>query len=708
MRLHERSQMKTSRTAEVLPENVNSVQALTRKTVRFSPRLFKHRELFNDLGEAQKMDLEELNNLLNSIHFVGESLYALMRHPRYEEDILVKAYPEPSLDGTLSCRWADEHLPSSLPGKNDLIYLVIDYGRAIALVQASLIKINSDSFSVQLPETSHVITQRHGKRHATTDVAVDLSQGGLKAGGEMVDFCPEGFRVRVKHDLSCSLDCLGLVGPVNIHLRREKTILFSGPCRCIREEAGSGEKDLVFTLAGKRHIRSENKQNRNPRKRLVPSPTLIFEHPFLKKKIQRDVTDLSTSGFCVYEESDEGVLMKDLIIPEMLIDFAGGLKLKCVAKVVYRSEETGKGIRCGLSILDMGISDYSCLTNILSKAIEPYAHTSSMVDMDDLWEFFFKTGFIYSKKYRSIHSHREKFKETYRKLYENNPDIAMHFTFQKHGRIHGHMSMVRAYEKSWMIHHHAAMTMLDKRAGFMVLKQIMHCMNNMYRFPSANMEHVMCYFRPESKFPDRVFGGFNRELNDPKRCSMDSFSYFIYPTLSVGVDLPGGWSLGPCSKANLWEVNRFYMRRSGGLLLDIIQPRHETKPNETVEQAYSRLGLMRKWKSYALNFHGELKAVLIVEQSDMGLNLSGLLNSIKILVVDGENLPWDILSAAIHHLTGVYQTEKIPILIYPYEYIETHNLSYEIKKYMLWIYDARFVPRFMEYLEEKFRIQYWK
>ena len=704
----ERFQMKTSRTAEVLPENVNSVRTLTRKKVKFSPRLFKHRELFNDLEDAQKMDLEDLNNLLNSIHFVGESINALLYHPRYDENILVKAYPGPSLDGTLTCRWADEHLPSSLPEKGDLIYLVIDYGRPIALVPASLIKMSSELFSVQLPETSHIVTQRRGKRHVATDVAVDLIQGGFKAWGKMVDFCPDGFRVRVNQDPSCSLDCLGLDGPVDIHLHREETVLFSGSCKCIRQEAGSKGKDFVFTLAKKKPFRSKKKRNRNPRKGLVPSPTLIFEHPFLKKKIQREIADLSTSGFCVYEEPDDGALMKGLVIPEMLIDFAGGLKLKCAAKVVYRSEEKGKGIRCGLSILDMGISEYGCLTNIMSKTIEPHAHTCSVVDMDDLWEFFFNTGFIYSQKYRSIHAHREKFKETYKKLYQENPDIALHFTYQKNGRIHGHMSMVRAYEKSWMIHHHAAMIMINKQAGFMVLKQIMHCMNNMHRFPSANMEHVMCYFRPESKFPDQVFGGFYRELNDPKRCSMDLFSYFIYPTLSVGVDLPRGWSLGPCSKANLWELNRFYMRRSGGLWLDIMHPRHDTKPDETVEKLYSRFGLMRKWKSYALNFHGELKAVLIVEQSDLGLNLSGLLNSIKILVTDEKSLPWDILSAAIHHLTGAYQTEKIPILIYPHDYIETHNLSYEIKKYMLWIYDARFVPRFMEYLEEKFRIHYWK
>jgi hypothetical protein len=687
---------------------MNSAQALLQKKARSTPRLFKHNEVFHSLGDAKKMDLPDLNNLLNSIHFVGESIYALLEHPRYEENILVKAYPEPSLDGTLNCRWADEYLPNILPEKSDLLNLVIDYGRPVALVPASLIKMSGDSFSVQLPETSHVITQRQVKRKVTTDVTVDMIQGGFMARGEMVDFCPDGFRVRVNHDSSCSLDCLGLMGPVNIQLHREDTVLFTGSCRSVREEVSLKGKEVVFAPVKKKPARLKKKRIRNPRKRLVPSPTLIFEHPLLKKKIQRDVADLSTSGFCLYEEPEDSVLMRGLVIPDVLIDFAGGMQLKCRAKVVYRSIEKKKGIRCGLSILDMGINDFRCLTDILSKAIEPHAHTCGVVDMDDLWEFFFNTGFIYSQKYRSIHAHRKKFKETYKKLYQENPDIALHFTYQKNGRIHGHMSMVRAYEKSWMIHHHAAMTMLDKRAGFMVLKQIMHCMNNMHRFPSANMEHVMCYFRPESKFPDRVFGGFNRELDDPKRCSMDLFSYFIYPTLSVGVDLPGGWSLGPCSNANLWELNRFYMHRSGGLWLDIMHPRKETNPDETVEKVYSRHGLIRKWKSYALNFHGDLKAVLIVEQSDLGLNLSGLLNSIKIIVTDEENLPWEILSAAIHHLTGVYKAEKVPILIYPHDYLEIQQVSQETKKYMLWIYDARFVPRFMEYLEEKFKIQYWK
>ena len=590
----------------------------------------------------------------------------------------------------------------------ELLNLIINEGQFVVIVPVAPDSMSPDSFSFHLPEAGYIVNLRKMRRYTCHDVVVELRQGDLQIEGEMVDYNPEGFRIRVNSNSNALLDRSNPSVPISILVRQENKVIFSCSGLCIRSEMDLTGTDVVLIRAQKRHRRSPKRQIRNPRKQLVPSPTLIFEHPFSKKNIRLDISDLSTSGFCVHEEPDDMFLVTEMILPEVLIDFTGGLKLKCSAKVVYCSEEDGESLRCGLSILDMGIADYSCLTHILSKAIEPHAHTCSSVNMEDLWEFFFNTGFIYSQKYRSIHAHREKFKETYKKLYQQDQEIAMHFTYQKNNRIYGHMAMVRAYEKSWMIHHHAAMPVFDRRAGFMVLKQIMHCINNMYRFQSANMEYVMCYFRPESKFPDHVFGGFNRELNDPKRCSMDLFSYFIYPTLSLGVELPERWSIGPCSKADLWELNRFYLRRSGGLLLDIIYPKHETGPEESIEQLYNRLGLTRKWKSYALKFYGEVKAVLIVEQADLGLNLSGLLNSIKILVIDAANLPWDILSAAIHHLTGVYQTEKVPILIYPHDYLETQNASYETKRYMLWIYDARFVPRFMQYMEEKFKINYWK
>ena len=91
-----------------------------------------------------------------------------------------------------------------------------------------------------------------------------------------------------------------------------------------------------------------------------------------------------------------------------------------------------------------------------------------------------------------------------------------------------------------MIHHHAARIMDSKRPGFMVLKQIMYYMNDMYRLPSAHMDYVMCYFRPENRFPDFVFGGFAKTLKNSQGCSMDLFSYLTYTRLSLGANFQMG------------------------------------------------------------------------------------------------------------------------------------------------------------------------
>ena len=421
--------------------------------------------------------------------------------------------------------------------------------------------------------------------------------------------------------------------------------------------------------------------------------------------MQLEVTGISTSGFSVYESADDGVLMQGMIIPELMINFAGAMSILCVAQVIYRLAEKGGGIRCGLAILDMDITSYSRLAHILTNALDPHAYDSSEVDMDALWEFFFNTGFIYPMKYRLIHSHREGFKEMYRKLYNENPEISRHFTYQKNGRIYGHISMIRAYQRTWMIHHHAARIMDSKRPGFMVLKQIMYYMNDMYRLPSAHMDYVMCYFRPENRFPDFVFGGFARTLKNPQGCSMDLFSYLTYTSLSLGAKLPDGWSLNECSEVDLWELNRFYEYHSGGLLLNALALDKKDTGDKSLEELYSKLGFVRKCKVYALKHKAELNAALIVNQSDLGFNLSELLNGIKILVTNPEALPWNILTIAISQLTDIYHTDRVPLLFYPFDYIKSNSIPYE-KQYQAWVLNVQYGNEYVEYMQRKFKISY--
>jgi len=697
--------MDRNNSLKILPKKIAPIKRVPGEERWLPPWLFQHQDLIHALESANPVDQEDLINTLNHIHFMDRYILIHLNHPKYEESVLVQAYPDPCHGSKLTCRLLDENLLSLELKNYQFLHLVIDDGRSMILVPAVLQEISGNCLTIQLPDASYAVGQRQVRRYACHDVVVELIQSGFLARGELLDFSPIGFRVRVKPESSSSFHWLNPEASVVIHLRDDKQILFSGLCRCIRQQGGLQDKEIVLIPTDEKIKRFKKRQTRNPRQHLVPSPTIIFNHPFLKKSVQLGVSDISTSGFSVYEKVDEGILMLGMIIPELIIDFAGTLRIKCAAQVIYRSEEKEKGIRCGLAILEMDINTYGRLTHILTNALDPYAYISSEIDMDALWEFFFEAGFIYPKKYRLIQSYRKDFKETYRRLYQENPEIACHFTYQKNGRIYGHISMVKAYERAWMIHHHAAIALKDKRPGLMVLKQIMYYLNDMHRLPSAKTEYMVSYFRPENKFPDRIFGGFARDLKNPRGCSMDLFYYLPYTSLSLSTKLPDKWSLQESSARDLWELNRFYNHYSGGLLLDALDLEKKEPVKEPLEEIYKRLGFLRKWRAYSLNYNGELNAVLVVNQSDLGFNLSELLNGIKILVTNPEDLPWNILSIAIAQLTGIYHMDRVPVLFYPAEYVQNKKVPYE-KQYQAWVLDVRYGNEYMEYMQKRFRITY--
>ena len=124
------------------------------------------------------------------------------------------------------------------------------------------------------------------------------------------------------------------------------------------------------------------------------------------------------------------------------------------------------------------------------------------------------------------------------------------------------------------------------------------------------------------------------------------------------------------------------------------------------EKAYKRLGFSRKWRTYSLKREEELMAVLIVNKSNLGFNLSELLNGIKVLAINPDDLSWSILSNAIGQLARQHRMGNIPILLYPFDYVQAKDIPYE-KQYQLWIYDARFVDQFVQYMKRKFRIKDW-
>jgi hypothetical protein len=93
-----------------------------------------------------------------------------------------------------------------------------------------------------------------------------------------------------------------------------------------------------------------------------------------------------------------------------------------------------------------------------------------------------------------------------------------------------------------------------------------------------------------------------------------------------------------------------------------------------------------------------LKALALAVVSDTGFNLSNLTNCVHVFVIDGEDLPADVLYRYLAPLSPHYMEDEIPLLLYPLSYADNQSIPYE-KVYDLWAFDTKCVGSFYKYMD---------
>lgn len=663
-------------------------------------KFFLNEDLLTITGTERKIPRSKLINQLNHLNFVDRPIELIFYNGKPHQNILLQAYPQPCLRDSLTCHLVLDGAKTALAHYQPR-FLMIDDGLDVIMAPIQLSNLHEHMITVSLPEEGLVKTKRSTRRHRCDNVDCELVRDDKKYGGRLVDFTPNAFSIQLSDGTNRTEFAPDDV--VLIHLYQKGVKLYSGICRCVRDGGSMPEGRLVCAPVNEEARLFPKRITRNPRRHIPPSFTISYRHPFLPKRVERDVFDVSTSGFSIHDSLAEQTLMAGMIIPELSICYAGVIEMKCSAQVVYHREDRENNVvQTGLAITDMDVRSFSYLNHLVGADLDPYARVSMTVDMNALWEFFFDTGFIYGEKYQHLYPYRDSFKETYRKLYQDNPEIARHFTYEKNGTIYGHIAMVHAYEPSWVIHHFSAKPMESKIPGFLILRQITHYINGYYRFLSQAMDYVMTYYRPDNRIVDKVFGGFARELSNPKGSSLDLFSY-LHLEKSSAEDLTDGFTLGQCTPDDFAVLKTFYETSSGGLLLDAFRL---DLPIAPLKNAFSDAGFKRDCATYCLRHDNKPSAFLIVNHSDVGLNLSDLLNCVTVFIADGQPLSWKTLSSAVNHLTQDYDADSIPLLLYPSGYPESQGIHVG-KQYQLWILkNDPYSEQYTNYMERKFRMKY--
>jgi hypothetical protein len=679
---------------------------LSRETVAQSS-VASRQSQFEKPGSARKVDKNQLINKLNYINFQDGAVLINFNHLKYDKTITLKATPQPCMGDLVDCLWLEgEYLPHIIQNyqfKN----ILITNGQKLLKVEPEVIRIDAEGISVLLPESCREISTRKTRRYPCEGITVQLIQNSTVFSGALMDFNGFSFRAKLTATPPQTFDWINPEYPVNVMVSNPAVTIYSGECKIIRHTRGQKTRNYILEPLKQEIPRFKQKEFRSERYVLTPSPNMVSRHPFTAMRVDLKVVDLSGSGFSVEEDECNTTLLPGMILHELDLSFADSYKIKCSAQVVFRKEAVDpngdKWIKCGLALLDMDVHDHLKLISMLHQAKNKNSYICNDVDLDALWDFFFETGFIYPDKYASIQKNKKQIKETYAKIYAHNPQIARHFIYQEKGTIFGHMAMLRFYENAWMIHHHAARKSALNKAGLIVLDQIGRMINDSHHLYSLHMDYMICYYRPDNKFPSRVFGGAARNIGDPKGCSLDGFAYQHYHNpLGSMSDMPQGWQITETQPEDLQELAGFYEHISGGLLLDALDLRPEKIDCVELSREYGKLGLTRLRYLYSLKNNGQLKAVFLVNQSDLGLNLSDNTNCVKVFVTDSQNFSAEILETAISKIAKITGKKDFPTLIYPAAFADERDIAYD-KTYNLWVCSLQYSDAYFRYLKRLVR-----
>lgn len=227
------------------------------------------------------LELKKLINKLNYINFTDLHVFFILCHQQTNEQILIRAYPQPCVKNELACRL------DSLDALTDLTnytlnHLVIDEGLTTILAPVQLISVEGNMIKVNLPEISRIKTARKTKRFLCDDITCKIVQGDFNARGELIDFSPCGLGISLSGSKIMKGFDEGKSALINID--QNGTRLYSGLCRCIRNGINLPGERVVFTPLPRQVSLFPKREIRNNRQHIAPSFSVRFKHPFFKVK----------------------------------------------------------------------------------------------------------------------------------------------------------------------------------------------------------------------------------------------------------------------------------------------------------------------------------------------------------------------------------------------------------------------------------------
>lgn len=357
----------------------------------------------------------------------------------------------------------------------------------------------------------------------------------------------------------------------------------------------------------------------------VRSPLLPDETPSL-----RCLLELSSTGFSFAFDPSHDLFPPGTRLSEIHLSL-DGRSVPCSGSVRNIGPVAGSPhlVRCGVVFDELAPADRMRLADAVMRYRYPGLVDGRELTFEELWGFFKETRFLYAQKLETLAAIQPEVERTFAALLGHSDRVFKSLIYREDRTPIGHLSCVRSYRKTWVIQHLAGFTRTRGKQA----PQILNAGVAEYIEHNA-IEYVKIYFRPENKWPSRVFGGFARKLSDPHRSDLRTFEHLVVPT---NAEIPAGETAAgirivEAKGSDLAAVEHHYVAQGESLLIRSDDLTRSSLDLSDLDADFRMLGLSRR-RVTLLAMRGDVPlGFALCELTSPGVNLSELFSSMRIAV----------------------------------------------------------------------------
>lgn len=415
--------------------------------------------------------------------------------------------------------------------------------------------------------------------------------------------------------------------------------------------------------------------------------------------LRKDVRDLSGTGLSFDIAPEHELMPLGAELTDVRLSVGDDtIRLRGQVKNLARVGSSQGLLRCGVAFVAVDDVTRVRMADVVMRARFPEATDGGTVSVDELWQFFLDSHFVYPDKAAALAPMMADVRHTLERLYAQPSRVFKAVVCRKEDKPIGHLSMLRAYQSTFVAQHLAA-------APGTLVGAMLNLAAGEYIDQNVDLQFFKAYFRPENKWPQRVFGGFAAKIHDPRLSDFRTFGYVSCPT-----DKPilGSTDLAVIEARphDLRVVERYFVQHEQDLVLRSDDLTRAALTLADLGEQYRSLGLERRRRVLVALRDDVPVGFALAELSSVGLNLSELTSAFRIYVLPECADAQSVRRGLLRGVLDLYRAAGRPLavgLVAQSDLAAFEQLGLPIsKRYSSWTCRRELLPRFFEHVNRIF------